>query len=371
VGLGESVHTSGGYSDAKVRIFRFLVEDHGFRAFAIESPRVDALLVTDYVETCSGDPTTVVTQGLFGVWANTAVLHLVEWMCSWNQMHPNDRVHFFGFDTQDPWGDGKELQMFLTAAVANPSDAAALNMSLSSCDGATSGTVLNYYTMHPSGTTTITPAQLAACGQALDAIDHVLATQGAALSARTSSASLEVAKINSIALRGWEGEMYHDPSNPQGDNNFGASFTARDQAMAQILLRIRALRYPGLKTAVWAHNGHISKLGSPGEWENMGSALEAALADDYFTLALTGFNVEINWPGQMAPPPPLPDSVEAMLHAFGRPYLLVDLTFPGTTMPFLMPNTSYDVAGQLDVPTTQYNGLLYLDHSPPMHALEW
>ena len=37
VGLGEAWHTSGGFYEMKHRIFRDLVENMGFRAFAIES----------------------------------------------------------------------------------------------------------------------------------------------------------------------------------------------------------------------------------------------------------------------------------------------------------------------------------------------
>ncbi|HSF42349.1 MAG TPA: erythromycin esterase family protein, partial [Thermoanaerobaculia bacterium] len=38
VGLGETIHTSGGYYRMKHRAFRFLVEKMGFRVFAFESP---------------------------------------------------------------------------------------------------------------------------------------------------------------------------------------------------------------------------------------------------------------------------------------------------------------------------------------------
>ena len=38
VGLGESIHTSGGYYQMKHRVFRYLVERGGFRVLAIESP---------------------------------------------------------------------------------------------------------------------------------------------------------------------------------------------------------------------------------------------------------------------------------------------------------------------------------------------
>lgn len=55
VGLGESVHTSGGYYRAKFRLFRYLVEVLGFRAFAIESPWQDADLTRDYTEGAADD----------------------------------------------------------------------------------------------------------------------------------------------------------------------------------------------------------------------------------------------------------------------------------------------------------------------------
>ncbi len=38
VGMGESVHTVGDYYRAKFRIFKYLVEELGFRALGFESP---------------------------------------------------------------------------------------------------------------------------------------------------------------------------------------------------------------------------------------------------------------------------------------------------------------------------------------------
>jgi erythromycin esterase-like protein len=379
VALGESVHTSGGYSDAKVRIFRALVEDHGFRGFAIESPWVDATPVTSYVDTCSGSAFDAVTQGLFGVWANTAMKHLVEWMCGWNQAHPADPVHFFGFDTQEPWSDGGALKTFLTKAVASSSVSQHLKTGLSNCDGADDGTADQYYAMHPTGTTTITAAEFMACTMGLDAIDAVLLAQGSVLAARTSTTELELAKIHALSVRSWELESFHWYANPQGDMNIPASFDGRDHGMAQVFLRLRALRYPGKKIAIWAHNAHIRKHGDrvEGGWggaRNMGSYLSEALADDYFTLGLVGYNVEINWPGVGMGPTALPPdgAVETELHALGAPLLFVDLSFAGAAMPFLTSGQTYPLGeGEQMVPLEQFNALVYIDHSPPMHALLW
>src|SRR5215203_6131502 len=51
VALGESYHTSGGLYVMKHRIFRFLVEKMGFRAFSIESYWEGAEAAARYVQT--------------------------------------------------------------------------------------------------------------------------------------------------------------------------------------------------------------------------------------------------------------------------------------------------------------------------------
>ncbi len=79
VALGESAHTSGGYYRAKHRLFRFLVEELGFRAFTFESPWTDAELVKHYVETCEGSAADAVIGGLFDIWASRSVVEMLEW----------------------------------------------------------------------------------------------------------------------------------------------------------------------------------------------------------------------------------------------------------------------------------------------------
>jgi erythromycin esterase len=65
IALGESTHTSGGYYKMKHRLFRYLAEELGFRAFAFETPWTDADIVADYVQTGTGNAETAVAQGLF------------------------------------------------------------------------------------------------------------------------------------------------------------------------------------------------------------------------------------------------------------------------------------------------------------------
>ena len=136
VGLGESVHTSGGYSQAKFRLFKFLVEDMGFRAFAFESPWVEAEKAARYVDTCGG---TAREAWLASSPSGTtpASRRSLTWMCQYNQQHPADRLRFFGFDVQQPGTTARPCTAFLRKGA--PADADSLLKDLAACDGGAAG----------------------------------------------------------------------------------------------------------------------------------------------------------------------------------------------------------------------------------------
>src|SRR5262245_55267955 len=68
VGLGEPIHTSGGFYHMKDRIFRYLVQEQGFRAMAIETPWIRADHLQQYIDTCQGSVDDSMAASLFGVW---------------------------------------------------------------------------------------------------------------------------------------------------------------------------------------------------------------------------------------------------------------------------------------------------------------
>ena len=369
VGLGESIHTSGGYSQMKVRLFRYLVEELGFRLYAFETPWPDADLVGDYVSSCNGDPFDVVSRGLFGVWANRSVLELVQWMCRWNLNHPDDPVSFFGFDVQQPWDDGPRLREFLR--VAAPNRAAKLSLGIDGCDGVNSGTAEEYYSNPPSWP--LPAAEVARCMAGLDAIDQFMEENRAGLILATSTEAFELAAIASIGIRGWEGIAAF------GDEDLARSIEARDRAMAAVFRRLRALRYGDAKAAIWAHNGHISTnqhlvdSGFP-EGRSMGTYLKQELGDEYLAIGFTGYNVSINWPGVGVGPTPVPanpESLEARLHELDQPWLLLDLEPPLDGTPFLQSGARIETQGGVMVPREQYRAMIYFEESPMMEALLW
>ena len=356
VALGESVHTSGGYYEMKHRIFRFLVEKMGFRVFAIENNWEWTDSLGHYVQTCSGTSEEAMSR-LYGVWKSTEVRDLVEWMCAWNRSHPKpkDRLHLFGFDTQQPEDDGRALLAFLARIGVGPDHAWAAGVRV--CDG------VETYNRTPLDDGIYLP-----CTAALDAIGRHFDQNARQITRQTSAADLAWARIRLTGLRGWQGQRRYVPATPE-------FYESRDAAMAYVFRSIRQLRHPKLRTAIWAHNVHIWESPHPTvNWASMmGAHLRAAYGRGYVTLGLVGSSVEIDSPGFIGcdpmPAPPA-DSVEAKLEGLGTGgALLADLVSPARP-PFFPPGQTYDLYHGNVEPRLYFDGIIWLQHSPPMTPID-
>ncbi|MFI9820354.1 erythromycin esterase family protein [Streptomyces sp. NPDC052013] len=118
VGLGEATHSSHDFFALKDRVFRRLVEEKGFRTFALEAPWSTGLRLDAYVVHGTGDPRRIMREEFQRDhlwWNNTDYLRLIRWMRAYNVRHPEDPVRFMGDDIA--W-TGPELYDAVTAHVA-------------------------------------------------------------------------------------------------------------------------------------------------------------------------------------------------------------------------------------------------------------
>jgi erythromycin esterase len=118
VGLGEATHSSHDFFAMKHRVFRHLVEEKGFRTFALEAGWSTGLRLNDYVLYGTGDPRRIMRdefQRDYRLWNNTEFLALIEWMRAYNRQHPQDPVRFMGDDFAY---NGPELYDMVTDHVA-------------------------------------------------------------------------------------------------------------------------------------------------------------------------------------------------------------------------------------------------------------
>lgn len=359
VALGESIHTSGGYYEMKHRVFRFLVEKMGFRAFAFESPWPDADRVGQYVQTC-GEPPEEALRGLFSVWQSAETRDLIQWMCDWNRSHPKpkDKLFFFGFDVQQPSQDGPALIAFLERLGVGSGDPRVTD--IQACDGVSTSTAF------------IPEARNQQCLQGLAAAEQLIDQEAEQHAAGISPQDLEYARLRLVGVRSWQGQAYH-----RGIGDVILSSESRDSGMAYAFGVLRRLRYGDIKTVVWAHNYHIAKDARDSSWatRTMGSLLRETFGPSYVVLALIANTPEIDWPNLNGCGPTqvfrFPHVIETRLHDLGHEALLLDLDFPGGKPPFLTPGERFRFSEVSMVPGAQFDGAFFLERSRKMDPLRW
>jgi hypothetical protein len=121
-------------------------------------------------------------------------------------------------------------------------------------------------------------------------------------------------------------------------------------------------------------------FGSP--VKSMGEFLAQAWGDEYVPFGLYSYQTDINWPMteyaprcSSLPPSTAPDFVEVRLHKLNVPYLIADLQSMKSSTSFFAPNVAYEYGPLDNVGKSkidlQFNGLIYLEHSPAMDSLVW
>ncbi|MFB1045345.1 erythromycin esterase family protein [Streptomyces chrestomyceticus] len=101
VGLGEATHSSHEFFTVKHRVLRYLVEEKGFRAFALEAPWSTGLRLDAYLLRGEGDLKQIMDEefrGDYRWWNNAEYRDLFRWMRAYNVKHPKDPVRFVGDD---------------------------------------------------------------------------------------------------------------------------------------------------------------------------------------------------------------------------------------------------------------------------------
>lgn len=359
VGLGESIHTSGGFYEAKDRLFRFLVQRMGFRVFGMETPWIRGDQVESFVQTCDGSARDAM-RGIFGVWQSTEVEAMVQWMCEWNQAHPKDHVHFYGFDIQRQAPEnGLALTEFLHRLDVGDGDPRLAGIRV--CDGVQT----DYYIAGRAF-----PRELyQQCQDALAAVADLFDREERDIQQRTSKADLAWARVHLAGLQAWQEEIFFLAT----DVDHGGR--ARDRGMAYAVRAIHDLRFPSARTVLWAHNGHLAKSVDDAGYVavQMGTLLAASLGANYVTIGLAARDTFVDWPA-------LPacgrvnfwagtGSVEQLFHDLAPGAgLLADLN---ARPPSLTPGATYSVGNAQMVPVEQFNAILYLEDSPKMHPLAW
>lgn len=162
---------------------------------------------------------------------------MLTWMCQWNQAHPNDRVHLYGFDAQLQSHTNTTFLIDYLEILGVAQDGRFKD--LPRCAGIDDGAF---------GTAPYTPEDRADCRKALSKVTKYFDEEEQAIIEETSAADLALARIHLASLQSWN----------ESSAGFSlATYDAREKGMAYLARAIRDLRFPNAKTVLLAHNGHV------------------------------------------------------------------------------------------------------------------
>jgi erythromycin esterase len=309
VAMGESTHGTRQFFRMKHRVFRYLVEHHGFDHFSIEASLPEALAVDRYVQTGIGNPADLLRGMHFWTWTTTEVASLVTWMYEWNKAGKQPRLRFTGFDMQ-------------YAAVAIDS-VVAFGRSLSPSLGDSLRAAYQCLDVTRDSTThepkadqyrVLAASAQAACRSSIAGVDSLFARRlGDWIQQAGEERTLVTQRLARIVSQ-WE------------DN---ARTFSRDRSMAENAAWWKS-RNGGAGMMLWAHNAHVSR--HPG-W--MGTYLKERFGADYLNVALTFSSGLFNAYLEVSPgvlggltvhqvAGAWPGSLEALLDATGNPRAIFD-----------------------------------------------
>ena len=269
IGLGEGTHGTAEFFNAKFRIFRYLVENHGARVFGIEADFGESLILNDAIQRGATEEIAGLMRStmLFWTWRTEEVQALLEWMSDYNVGKSNEeKLQYFGIDTQFNSFNPDLLQEYL--AETNASFLPFANIVLQEAENA-SNTLFESYSA-PEFTEYM---------EKLDDLQDSIQAHEAFL--------VNVSSDNAYRLNLHLARVVQQVSQVQYSNikNNDFSINYRDEYMADNALWLRDY-FDDTPVVLWAHNAHVSKnsiyLGAGGA---MGRHLQQEMGSDYTNLA--------------------------------------------------------------------------------------
>jgi len=102
VGMGESTHGTSEFFQNRHRVFRYLVENHGFNVFFLEADYSNCIRINKYINGKEDNLREVVKSIDMWPWVTEEMEELIEWMRNYNSSNlPNDKLQFIGCDMQN------------------------------------------------------------------------------------------------------------------------------------------------------------------------------------------------------------------------------------------------------------------------------
>jgi erythromycin esterase len=268
VGLGEATHGTREFFLMKHRLFRFLVEEHGFKIFAIEADMGESIYIDRYVTTGEGDIHQIMMDKMhFYTWKTEAVKDLIEWMKTYNEgKAEEDKIHYMGVDCQYMTFQPDLLLEYFNRVKPDIIDEINPTLDMIRGMGETTSDVRNYYeAMDQVEYEALSDSLAHVLAKIIDIKDELIA----------NSSDLEYQQVRQLAINLQQvNDTKYEYYNEQNVNY-------RDQYMAENAIWQAFLFGDDTKIALWAHNGHVANYPYYGGTGSLGSHLKYRLGRWY------------------------------------------------------------------------------------------
>ncbi|WP_261718646.1 erythromycin esterase family protein [Streptomyces sp. FZ201] len=275
LGMGEATHGTAEFFRLKHRLLRFLVEEMGCTALALEASASAARAVDDYVLHGTGDAAGALAGLGFWTWRTREMLDVVEWMREHNRTVPGERaVRFVGIDPQRCGASLTALDAALRTLAPERAD----------LTGSLTGGLLGTLADAKPGSLTVQGRQILAEARELV---RFLEEGGAELAVRAGTEAVDDALAHArriVAAADVASRPLRGDGDGDGDGEEPGALAVRDRYMAQEVISLEE-RSPG-RVAVWAHNGHVTAGCYAGDVPAMGRHLRSHYGERYYALGL-------------------------------------------------------------------------------------
>ena len=265
IALGESTHGTAEFFNAKHRIFKYLVENHGYKIFAIEADFGESIIINEAVQKGSTADIhdLMISKMHFWTWRTKEVKELLKWMCIYNQgKTEEEKVHYMGVDCQFNTYHPQMVKNYLRITFIPFQFQADSILQV-----AETATEQNFDSYSPESFNTYL-GKLEALRDSLTAYKDVLVGASSEKEYQLHARILEL--IRQVS------EVKYYTRTQQFSTNY------RDKYMAENTAWLLDY-FEDEKIVVWAHNFHISNM-EYGNTGSMGNYLSYQLGDQYATI---------------------------------------------------------------------------------------
>lgn len=102
VAMGEATHGTSEFFKMKHRFFKFLVEEMGYRVFAMECDGDGGQVINDYILNGEGNLDEIMESIKYEVFKAEEIKDMIEWMKKYNDDSSHEeKIKFYGFDMEN------------------------------------------------------------------------------------------------------------------------------------------------------------------------------------------------------------------------------------------------------------------------------